>query len=59
MTIACKNYDFIVVVKFLSALYGGMRLSEIPREKLQRVINKTLEVRDESKNQRRTSFLQD
>lgn len=48
MTIACKNYDFIVVVNFLSALYGGMRLSEIPREKLQRVINKTLEVRDES-----------
>ena len=38
MTIVCKNYDFIVVINFLS---------EIPREKLQRVINKTLEVRDD------------
>lgn len=47
MAIVCKNYDFIVVINFLSALYGGMRLSEIPREKLQRVINKTLEVRDD------------
>ena len=48
MTIVCKNYDFIVVINFLSALYGGMKLSEIPREEPAREIKFVLEVRDES-----------
>ena len=39
MRITCKNYDFMFIMNFLAAWFGGMRIKEIPREELTRVLN--------------------
>ena len=39
MRLACKNYDFMFIMSFLAAWFGGMKVKEIPREEFARVLN--------------------
>lgn len=40
MIITCRNYDIMFIMNFLAAWFGGgIKIREIPREELTRVLN--------------------